>query len=85
MNDSSPDSIGATLKVRALKEIKPKASKSGAISDKNSCPVYTLWCFYNSKKESRTHLPEDHKLFVTGYQALSNTLWESVAIGTVAN
>ncbi|KAG1467240.1 hypothetical protein G6F56_004518 [Rhizopus delemar] len=85
MNDSSPDPIGATLKARASKEIKPKASKLGAIGDKNSCPVYTLWYFYNSTKEGRAHLPDDHKLFVTGLQTSSDTPWESVATGTIAS
>ncbi|EIE87834.1 hypothetical protein G6F46_012818 [Rhizopus delemar] len=85
LDKSSPVPIGATIVARTPKEINPKASKLGAIADKNCYPVYTLWCFYNATREGRAHLPEDHKLFLTGLHEHSEGRWKSAATGTVAS
>ncbi|KAG2190444.1 hypothetical protein INT47_012375 [Mucor saturninus] len=84
-NDGNTEPIGVTLKVRQPKEIKPKASKLGALQDKTKCPVHTLWVFCQATLEGRKYLTQDHKLFLKGLQGDSETEWESVATGTIAS
>jgi hypothetical protein len=36
----------------------------GIIGEQEMCPVMTLWTFLNESKIKRTHLPEDHTLFL---------------------
>ncbi|KAG2190635.1 hypothetical protein INT47_008410, partial [Mucor saturninus] len=85
MNDGNTEPIGVTLKVRQPKEIKPKASKLGALQDKTKCPVHTLWVFCQATLEGRKYLTQDHKLFLKGLHGDSETEWESVATGTIAS
>lgn len=53
-----------TLMVREPKERHPKKSFLGIIGEQEMCPVWTLWTFLNNSKTKRTHLSEDHTLFL---------------------
>ncbi|CDH61447.1 hypothetical protein RO3G_08617 [Lichtheimia corymbifera JMRC:FSU:9682] len=66
-NDGSYN--GATLLVRYPKEGRPKTSKLARMVTSDLCPVFSLWLWIQKTKEKRTHLPEDHKLFLTNVES----------------
>jgi integrase len=62
MQNNVPTAV--TLMIREPKERHPKKSFLGIIGEEEMCPVRTLWTFLNESNVKRTHLPEDHTLFL---------------------
>ncbi|ORE06509.1 hypothetical protein BCV72DRAFT_207318 [Rhizopus microsporus var. microsporus] len=59
--------LGVTLIARSPKETDTKTSKPGTLEDKENCPVYTLYQFWEHTLHLRSALPEDHSLFFGKY------------------
>ena len=76
--------VGTTVIARSPKEIESKSSKLGTLNNKDLCPVYNLWYFYESTKHLRDHLTEDHTLFLGNILETSDKI-KSISPTTVAN
>jgi hypothetical protein len=77
--------LGVTLTARKPKELRPRQSKLGAIENKEACPVHILWTFYSFTKDHRSHLSQDHTLFLTNMTHENTNTWQSVKPATVAS
>jgi integrase len=62
MKNNVPTAV--TLMIREPKERHPQKSFLGIIGEQEMCPVRTLCTFLSESNTKRTHLPEDHTLFL---------------------